>query len=813
MTFTEPSEWKSFNDYPAPITILRTSSFLIQEPDDGAVPGTSYSLPIASLQAVPFDYIQFNTSPPSTPGATGEVKYNAAERALNFIPGWASGDVVGQIPYEHWFPVRNATETIIPNGTPVVPVGHDGTYMLVIPSDAADKGRVVREVLGVTTMALPVFSAGGGLTGSGVVTRLGKVRGVDTSLLTQGGIVFLAAGGGYTSTAPVFPNSQVVVGVCGVSDAVNGELDVDIRSVTLDSEFDGTCIEKQDASIQHDGGFLYVDVELDGGGNLPLQLNGDRYQLDCLTGGGIAGTGGGTQARSPALTVGTATTTVRNHIWLELSGETPVMQVGLAWPTGTSYAQVAIAVVWSVAKHLTDGPAAFRQTTDAIAFDNRGRIGYIQDWIRDQNATWRFGALPTVTINTVPAPDEVNFTTTGGVVRQVHNQTWPAYNVSTDGAWIANSQGAGTLANYQKVTDLNELLEEADGTSLSGKRFNLVMFGIISRETGQCKIFINLPTGNYNSDDLAYNDPDNTAVVSVPENERFEAFLIARAPLRHRTTGGGTWTFCGAALGRPNWISLLGNPIGVSGSAAGGAISQFSDDIFRVFNNTDPTKELAFDVSGVPTATTRTVAVPGADGTLPVLGFTQTWTAAQYMQVGNTSNRNGAWCSALDLTGNLTFTGTDIGFNSDANDRRMLFAGGQTASISSGPSFRLHGNDWSGTGLGGSITLVAGNTTAGVISFSTGAGLLRFTIDAAGNLVANGTYMDSQVGNSSNRNPVYATTGSYDAAVTLDDVLTLTGNTSDPGSPTDGTIWHRTDTDQIRVRLNGTTYSLDVTAV
>lgn len=47
----------------------------------------------------------------------------------------------------------------------------------------------------------------------------------------------------------------------------------------------------------------------------------------------------------------------------------------------------------------------------------------------------------------------------------------------------------------------------------------------------------------------------------------------------------------------------------------------------------------------------------------------------------------------------------------------------------------------------------------------------------------------------------------------VDMTLSLSGATSDPAALTDGDIWHRTDLDEIRVRLNGTTYKLSVTAV
>ncbi|GEM_PF-5312038 len=47
----------------------------------------------------------------------------------------------------------------------------------------------------------------------------------------------------------------------------------------------------------------------------------------------------------------------------------------------------------------------------------------------------------------------------------------------------------------------------------------------------------------------------------------------------------------------------------------------------------------------------------------------------------------------------------------------------------------------------------------------------------------------------------------------IDMTLSLSGSTSDPGSLTDGDIWHRTDLDEIRVRLNGTTYKLAVSSI
>lgn len=48
--------------------------------------------------------------------------------------------------------------------------------------------------------------------------------------------------------------------------------------------------------------------------------------------------------------------------------------------------------------------------------------------------------------------------------------------------------------------------------------------------------------------------------------------------------------------------------------------AQFLDDQFYVADNTDPTKKLAFDLSGLTTATERTLKVPNASGTIALEG-------------------------------------------------------------------------------------------------------------------------------------------------------------------------------------------------
>lgn len=55
-------------------------------------------------------------------------------------------------------------------------------------------------------------------------------------------------------------------------------------------------------------------------------------------------------------------------------------------------------------------------------------------------------------------------------------------------------------------------------------------------------------------------------------------------------------------------------------AATGGGGNEFADNVFRVQDNVDATKELAFELSGLTTATTRTLTVPNASGTIALTG-------------------------------------------------------------------------------------------------------------------------------------------------------------------------------------------------
>jgi len=187
----------------------------------------------------------------------------------------------------------------------------------------------------------------------------------------------------------------------------------------------------------------------------------------------------------------------------------------------------------------TDGAYKVHAWTDhIIATDKQGHIGDINFWIRQQSATWVSGVAQTYTITTNGgSADNVLLTTTSGVVLQLHDHVFPAFSGSPD-YYVVNDNATP----YLKVTDLNALLTDSTGASMSGKYFSLVIWGCVSEETGDCKLFVNLPGGSYNNSGSLLDDVSAFSNYTIPSDFKGTGFLISEWKLRHQAAASGTWT-------------------------------------------------------------------------------------------------------------------------------------------------------------------------------------------------------------------------------------------------------------------------------
>lgn len=405
--------------------------------------------------------------------------------------------------------------------------------------------------------------------------------------------------------------------------------------------------QRHDIVIVESGGNLYAEVEAIGTGDMTYVFNQHEYTLDCTTGTGVGG-----RARVQ-LTPGSSSSDPQvNYVYADKNSDVAHLQVSTTKPTG-EYANVGYVYVPDATTFLAEGPYAFQRYTEAKSHGGRSILSILQEALRVRGAMWFSGTLPTGTIDAVPTPDLVKITIGSGVVYQVRPQDVPALDSSTDGIYVSNST-AGALSNFTKLLNLASCIQLADGTSIAkSQRFNLVVWGAANKDTGDCKLYVNLATGVYATDAAAYADTSNSADVGVPQEFRGVAFLIARIPLYYTDNNAEVWSFCNSGAD-PAIIDLRGNPAGVSGSAAGGAASVFSDAIFQWYNGIDSTKIVGVDLSGITTGTTWTMTFPNHDVTVSKaqylydVGIDPTVpTAGQILTFNNTS---GLW-EAADYTG------------------------------------------------------------------------------------------------------------------------------------------------------------------
>jgi len=388
--------------------------------------------------------------------------------------------------------------------------------------------------------------------------------------------------------------------------------------------FNAAILETIDITVSSNGTTVSLALQKSGGGDLTVQLSSAYLTY---TAGNVA------------LTPGTDTAPQLNYVYIEdQSGTATLVANTTGWPA-TEHAPVATVLVQSATGVQTDGAYKVHAWTDHVtSTNNQGHLSHLNYWIRQQSATWQTGVAPTLTIVGASSPDDVYFSATAGIVLQLHPHAFPALNMQTgDPAFVVNYP----TTPYTRVTNLNSLLTDAQGVSMSARYFSLVVWGVVSEKTGDCQLMVNLPNGSYLIQADLDADANGYAVYDIPAAFKGTGFLIAELKLRHQTAGSGTWT-------EIETVDLRGLvPSAAAGAGGGIGTTEFSDGLFRIYDNADVAKQLAFEVAAITTATTRTITMPDADVNLADI-------ALNNAHRGSTSNPHGTTLTNLtdtDLTG------------------------------------------------------------------------------------------------------------------------------------------------------------------
>jgi len=580
-------------------------------------------------------HTEYDTSAAVAGHLPGRLSWDATDKTLKLDTAFT--DVSVQIGQELQTLVYNDNGSTIANGTPVYGFGAASGRPTVRKSQS--NSFLSLRTIGVTTQDILVGE-------EGVVTTKGLVRGVNLSAFSVGDPLWVddAVAGTYRNTKPDAPNFSIIIGTV-LDNSALGILSVDFRvgsTLSASSDADitglsdrdilqydassftwknvlnsplqaviGMSQDKPDLTLREDAGDLYVDVEKDLGGDILYFFQSGNLTLDCTTGGGVGG------KATVVLTEGaSASSPVTNYIYIKDLGGFATLQASTAFPTG-EFCWVGTALVPDSTTFLTTGPYSFQRYSDSVEFpDERGALSYERERIRQIPPNWDSGVQPTTTITSNGgAPDNVDIETTSGIVYQMHRQTFPVFPVGTD-IYVAND----SVQPYKVVTDLNQLLTDAAGNTMSGRRFSLVLWGAVNKDTGDCKLYVNLPIGSYNTDLSAVTDPSNFAVTSIPKEFKGTGFLICRLAYRHQTQNSGTWSNIAQSVAGVNNIDLRGLTPGYNlGGASTPSTTEFLDDTFRINDNIDPTKQIAFEASAIGAGNTSIIGIPDKSGTAALL--------------------------------------------------------------------------------------------------------------------------------------------------------------------------------------------------
>lgn len=402
------------------------------------------------------------------------------------------------------------------------------------------------------------------------------------------------------TTALILESGATDLSDLGQAKFVDMDVDRPVGFANLDTDLggalqlvDGGYLDEPAITVSSDGATITCSVEQEGGGDLRVLFSTGVHTWDT------------TPADTVTLSAGTDAVPLMNYVFFLES--TLVLTANTTGFPATEHAPVATVRCQTASGVQADGPHKVQAWTDHMRNGNVGHLAHINAWIRQQSATWVSGVLLTPTITGQPTEDNIDIATTVGVIRQLHEHSFPAFDTGTGSdVFIVNKFGAA----FTKIQDLQDADEDDAGTAITNNRWtSIVIWGAVNDSDSDSKLYVNFPSSFHSSANDAIADPEHFSNFTIPSEFTGVGFLIARLVLGFTNASGGTWT-----LGLNE--DLRGTAVAGGGPAAA---NEFFTSLFRLLDSTDATKEIDFDATAIATATTRTISMPDADVNLGLL--------------------------------------------------------------------------------------------------------------------------------------------------------------------------------------------------
>lgn len=361
------------------------------------------------------------------------------------------------------------------------------------------------------------------------------------------------------------------------------------EDIALNKLVNGSFKETFDALVTSNGTTVTMSIEQSGGGDLVMQFSDSLTVFDC------------TPVATIALTAGSDSSPQVNYIYI-LQSTKVLTKSTSGWPT-VEHIKIGFFFVQSASSVQTAGGAIINQNwNDHLQGTNsQGHLLHIAEMLRLFSGTYFDGidGNGTTVYLTITAGN-VEFKSTAGSIYQLHKQTFPAFDTSvSDAVHVKNWSGDA----YHEITNLHDIIADSGGNTISNnKYFNLTMWGVQNKAGEHQTVLINLPSGFYNTQNDAENDVSGYDDFAIPREFSIDSstgFLICRVTIQM----GATWTHIATT-------DLRGTTPQTASGGASGIATSFADNVFTVFDESDNTKVMAFNVGANVTAgNTRVLTV------------------------------------------------------------------------------------------------------------------------------------------------------------------------------------------------------------
>ena len=244
--------------------------------------------------------------------------------------------------------------------------------------------------------------------------------------------------------------------------------------------------------------------------------------------------------------------------------------------------------------------------------------------------------------------------TISGTLAQFNTAVTDATLVSTTGSEtltnksvnLANNTLTGTFAQFNTAVSDATLVSTTGTETLTNKSLTAPTLTGSSSSAGSI-IFKEDTDNGTNSATLI--GPAATADVTITLPAETGTVLTTASSIANSNLANSTVTIGSSAVALGSSVTTL---TGITSITSDAVVAKANG--FRVIDNSDTTKQVAFDASGVATSTTRTLTVPNASDTLVLLAESQTLT-----------NKTVAF-------GSNTVSGTFAQFNTAVSDATLV---------------------------------------------------------------------------------------------------------------------------------------------